>query len=155
MSTITQIIITVLGSGALFSFLTFLIQRKDKKNDRIKDLEDKVQKGFEEREEKSKALCGAIDQLTENVKSNQETINVVADGVVGIIHNTIICSTQPIINRGAVTYEELSTLDSLYIPYRKLGGNSECTRRYDDVCKLPKITEEEALNRDREIAAAG
>jgi hypothetical protein len=68
-----------------------------------------------------------------------------------MVHNTIIRFTDPIIRRNAVTYEELSTLDSLYQPYSKLGGNGECKRRYDDVNKLPKISKEEAYDRDREI----
>ena len=105
-------------------------------------------------------LSKAIDQLTNNdtkitalIENNQNSIEVIANGVVGMIHNTIIHSTEPIMKRGAVTYEELSTLDSLYQPYSKMGGNGECKRRYEDVAKLPKISREEALDRDRNIEA--
>ena len=179
-ATVIQIIITIVGGGAFFSFIQFLIQRRDSKDDRFKQVEEKLVKGLEERETTGRnrymehkqaieqmglnhqkeflELQKAIDQLTANdtkitslIETNQNSIEVIAGGVVGMIHNTIIHSTDPIIRRGAVTYEELTTLDSLYQPYSKLGGNGECKRRYEDVNKLPKISKEEAALRDREI----
>ena len=182
MNTVIQVLVTIVGSGALFSFLQFLIQRKDNRDDKLKSLEEKMQTGLREREDSGRKryeehkiaieqmgvnhqkefleLSKAIDQLTNNdtkitalIENNQNSIEVIANGVVGMIHNTIIHSTEPIMKRGAVTYEELSTLDSLYQPYSKMGGNGECKRRYEDVAKLPKISREEALDRDRNIEA--
>jgi hypothetical protein len=72
-----------------------------------------------------------------------------AEANVGMIHNTLIRFTDPIIERNAVTYEELDTLDSLYLPYSRLGGNGECKRRYNDVNKLKKISKEEAFELDK------
>lgn len=180
MNELLKTALTIIGSGAFIGLIQFLIQRKDNKDERLKNLEEKFQKGLDEREQTGKerylehkeailnmssehkkdfqALLQAIEQLTANdtnttqlVKANQETIDILAEGFVGMIHNTIIRSTQPIIERGAVTYEELGTLDSLYTPYSKLGGNGDCKRRYEDVNKLPKIEASEAANRDREI----
>ena len=177
-----QTILTIIFSGAFFSFIQFLITRKDNKDDKFKSLESEFKKGLDERERTGKnrydehknainaiklqhqedfqKLNEAIKQLTENdtkiaalIEDNQSTTCVIASGVVGIIHNTIIHSTQQIIDRGAVTYQELNTLDSLYIPYAKLGGNGDCQRRYNDIVKLPVISDEEALKRDKVIAA--
>lgn len=173
--------LTIIFSGAFFTFLQFLITRKDNKDDKFKKLEDEFKKGLDERElmgknrydehriaiqsiklqhqEDFQKLNEAIKQLTENdtkiaalVEDSQTTTGVIASGVVGMIHNTIIHSTQAIVDRGAVTYQELNTLDSLYIPYAKLGGNGDCQRRYDDIAKLPKVSEEEAIKRDKELA---
>lgn len=181
MNDLVQTILTVLGSGALFGFIQFLITRRDNKDEKLKKMEENFQKGLDERERTGKnrydehkiaiekmtiehqkdfqALLKAIEKLTDNdtkttelVKNNQETIEVIADGVVGIMHNTIIHITDPILERGAVTYDELDTLDSLYKPYSRLGGNGACKRRTEDVNKLPKIEAEEAVIRDREIA---
>ena len=173
--------ITILFSGAFFGFIQFLITRKDNKDDSLKKLKEEFDKGLDEREltgknrydehknaiqaiklqhqEDFQKINEAIKQLTENdtkiatlIEDNQSTTGVIASGVVGMIHNTIIHSTQPIIDRGCVTYAELNTLDSLYIPYAKLGGNGDCQRRYKDVSSLPKVSEEEAIKRDKELA---
>ncbi len=50
-----QIVLTILGSGALFSFIQFLIQRKDNKEDkkideRFEKIEKEIHTGLEERE---------------------------------------------------------------------------------------------------------
>lgn len=180
MDGVLQIAITVIGSGAFFSFLQFLISRKDNKEDKLKELEETFKEGLDEREKTGKnrydehknaiekmtiehqkdfqELLKAIDQLTKNdtkttelIKQNQESISVIADGVVGMMHNTIIHITDPILERGAVTYDELDTIETLYKPYSNLGGNGACKRRVEDVNKLPKIDNKEALDRDREI----
>lgn len=189
---ITQVVLTivgsVIGSGAVFGFIEFLIKRKDKKeeddiNTKFENVRKEFKTGLDEREATGKerylehkeaildmssehkkdfqALLNAIEKLTENdtntnelLKKNQAIMDTIADGVVGMIHNTILRSTQPILERGAVTYEELATLDSLYTPYAKLGGNGDCKRRYEDVTKLPKISNEEAILRDREMEIA-
>jgi len=174
-------IITILFSGAFFGFIQFLITRKDNKDDSLKKLKEEFDRGLDEREKTGKnrydehknaihaiklqhqedfqKLNEAIKQLTENdtkiaalIEDSQNTTSVIASGVVGMIHNTIIHSTQPIVDRGCVTYGELNTLDSLYIPYAKLGGNGDCQRRYNDITKLPKVSEEEAIKRDKELA---
>ena len=175
-------ILTVLCSGGFLAFLQFLITRFDNKHDKFKVLEKKIDEGLDAREKAGKArydehhlsieklsieyqksfqdLQKAITQLAENDTNFAKSIEKMADkqdimasANVGMVHNTIIRFTDPIIERGAVTYEELATLDSLYMPYSKLGGNGECKRRYEDVNKLDKISKEEAIKRDREIEA--
>lgn len=184
-SVILQSIITFLGVLVGSGIIQFFVNRKDKqiedeKNDKLKAMDEKFQKGLDEREAKGlerynehkvaiaemslqhqkdfQQLKDAIKQLTENdtniaklIERNEQTIGTIADGLVGMIHNTIIYTTEPILKRDAVTYEELATLDSLYVPYSKLGGNGECKRRYYDVNKLTKISKEEADKRDRAI----
>ena len=93
MNPIIQIIITILGSGALFSFLQFLIQRNDDKAEKTNQLYTKIEEelnkqekvsaerfeslhtelhtGLEEREETSKARYmehqEAIEKLNEAI----------------------------------------------------------------------------------------
>ena len=176
----TETLITVICSGGFLAFLQFLISRFDKKHDRIADLEKKLDEGLEDREKTGKArytehqlaiekmgidhqkdfqeLQKAIQQLVSNDTKFAESIekmankqDIMASANVGMVHNTIIRFTDPIIERDAVTYDELANLDSLYQPYARLGGNGECKRRFEDVNKLTKISKEEAIKRDREI----
>lgn len=150
----------------------------DKNAKAINDLISEVREGLANREETGKRrydehhlaiekmniehqkdfleLKKAIEKLTENdtkITASIEKIadkqDVMAEANVGMIHNTLIRFTDPIIERSAVTYEELDTLDSLYLPYSRLGGNGECKRRFDDVNNLKKISKEEAFEIDR------
>lgn len=183
MNETTKFILTVLGSGAFLTFLQFLINRFDKKHDRIEALEKRLDDELDDRDKTGKArydeyhasieemninhqkdfqeLQKAINQLVQNDLKFTESIEkmvqkqeIIASANVGMVHNTIIQFTEPIICRKAVTYEELANLDSLYVPYSKLGGNGECKRRYEDVNKLIKISRDEADKRDREIETA-
>ena len=149
----------------------------DKNAKAINDLITEVRNGLEERERTGKqrydehhmaiekmavqhqkefmALQEAIQKLTENdtrITSSLEKMadkqDVMASANVGMIHNTLIRFTDPIIERNVVTYEELDTLDSLYLPYSRLGGNGECKRRYEDVNKLEKVSKEKAFEID-------
>ena len=163
-------VLTVIVSSGI---IQFFVNRKDKKKEDEKvDLRTELKQHLanvndawkiqycDKNREAIEQLNVAIQKLTENDTKITESIEMMADkqdtialANVGMVHNTIIRFTDPIIRRNAVTYEELSTLDSLYQPYSKLGGNGECKRRYDDVNKLPKISKEEAYNRDRKIEA--
>ncbi len=183
MNETTKFILTVIGSGAFLTFLQFLINRFDKKHDRIGELEKRLDTELDDRDKTGKArydeyhasieemninhqkdfqeLQRAINQLvqndikfTESIEKMVQKQEIIASANVGMVHNTIIQFTEPIICRKAVTYEELANLDSLYVPYSKLGGNGECKRRYEDVNKLIKISRDEANKRDREIETA-
>lgn len=171
----------VIGSGIIQFLITRKDKKiEDAKNDKFKELETKFQKGLDEREATGKRrfdehkiaiekmnlenqkdfqeLNKAIQQLVENdtrfansIEKMAEKQDMIASANIGMVHNTIIRFTDPVLERGAVTYEELATLDSLYVPYKNLGGNGECKRRYEDVNKLTKISREEAVKRDRAI----
>lgn len=183
MNETVKFILTVVGSGAFLTFLQFLISRFDKKHDRIGELEKRLDEELDDRDKTGKArydeyhasieemninhqkdfqeLQRAINQLvqndikfTESIEKMVQKQEIIASANVGMVHNTIIQFTEPIICRKAVTYEELANLDSLYVPYSKLGGNGECKRRYEDVNKLIKISRDEANKRDREIETA-
>lgn len=172
----------IIGSGIIQFFVNRKDKKQDDlKNDRFEQLEKKFQEGLDAREATGKhrfdehamaieemklehqkdfqELSKAIQKLVENDAKFSESIDkmvdkqdLMAQANVGMMHNTIIRFTSPIIDRNAVTYEELANLDSLYVPYSKLGGNGECKRRYEDVNKLAKISREEAVKRDRAIA---
>lgn len=175
------LVTVIVGSGIIQFFVNRKDKKaEDDKNDRFKELEKEFQKGLDEREQTGlkryeehklaikemnvqhqrdfQELQRAITQLTDNdttirraLDKMAEKQDIMADANVGMIHNTIVRFTEPILEREAVTYEELSTLDSLYLPYKRLGGNGECKRRYQDVSKLDKVSKETAAATDAEI----
>jgi hypothetical protein len=180
-----QIILTVLGSGAVFSFIQFLIQRKDNKednkiNDKFKNLEEKIDKGLEEREktgakrfethEKNitelmdlhqkdlQKLLRTFDELKDNDARVEKTINQIAknqenviDALNGLAHDKIVYMTDKISERGFITLKEIATLDSIYIPYKAMGGNSHAKAGYEHVMELEVVSDEKAKKMDDAI----
>lgn len=123
----------------------------DKNREAILRIDEEHKKDFQELQKAITQLVENDIKFAESIEKMAEKQDVIAQANVGMIHNTIIRFTDRIVERESVTYEELATLDSLYIPYAKLGGNGECKRRYEDVNKLAKISKEEAVKRDRDI----
>ena len=180
-----QIVLTVLGSGAVFSFIQFLIQRKDNKednkiNEKFEDLEEKIDKGLEEREktgakrfdthEKNitelmdlhqkdlQKLLITFDELKDNDARVERTINQIAknqenviDALNGLAHDKIVYMTDKISERGVITLKERATLDSIYIPYKAMGGNSHAKAGYEHVIELEVVSDEKAKKMDDAI----
>lgn len=180
-----QIIITVLGSGALFSFLQFLIQRKDNKDERkiqeqFESIEKKIDEGLAAGEKTSlerynehhetikemmcihkddfNSLLKTFNELKENGKRLEEKMEKIAtnqentcSALVGVVHDKIVHMTDKITERGAITLKERATLDSIYQPYRIMGGNSHAKAGYEHCIDLPVISDEESKRMDDEI----
>ena len=45
-----QIVLALFGGGAVTTLITFFVNRKDKKDDKLRELEEKISKGLDERE---------------------------------------------------------------------------------------------------------
>lgn len=159
--TTVQIIITVIGSGAFFSFLQFLITRKDKKkedekNDKFNKLQQEFTDGLREREQTSidrynehkeaiNKLEEAIKQLTENDTKMTQYMNSIGNGVLGLAHDRLIFLTDHYQRRGCITLKEKANLDAIYKPYHDdLGGNGDGKMGYEYCMQLPVVSEEEA-----------
>lgn len=177
-----QIVLTILGSGALFSFLQFLIQRKDNKEDKeidkkFEEIEKEIKEGLNEREktgaerfekhEKSiteimevhkkdlEKLLQTFDELKTNDERVERTINQIAenqknvcDSLTGLAHDKIVYMTDKITERGYITLKERATLDSIYQPYKAMGGNSHAKAGYDHVIELDVISDDKAKEMD-------
>ena len=160
-----QIIITILGSGAFFSFVQFLIQRKDQqkqeeKDDKIEELRKELIQGLEEREETGLSrytehqesiakLNEAILLLTENDTQMQEYMKYVGDEIMGLAHDKLVYLTDKYQERGAITLKEKATLEAIYSPYHEgLGGNGDGKTGYEYAMKLPIVTDIQAREMD-------
>lgn len=101
-----QILITILGSGALFSFIQFLIQRKDTKEDKnldkkFKEVNERIDNGLKERDKTGlqrfeedrksiqdimelhqkdlKSLLNVLEELKNNDERIEKTINSISE----------------------------------------------------------------------------
>lgn len=177
-----QIVLTILGSGALFSFIQFLIQRKDTKEDKnidkkFEEVNKRIDDGLEERDKTGlkryeedrqsiedivelhkkdlQSLLDALVELKKNDERIEKTINSISDNqknvcdaLIGMAHDKIIYMTDKITERGYITLKERATLDSIYQPYRAMGGNSHAKAGYEHVIELDVISDEKAKEMD-------
>lgn len=149
----------------------------DKNAQAIAELSKEVKLGLEEREEMGRkryeehhlsiekmslqhqkdfqTLLEAIKQLenndtrvTESLEKIANKQGIMAESLIGMSHDKLIFMTDKIAERGAITLKEKSTLESIYEPYHKLGGNSHCSTAMEYMKTLPVVSDEEAKNMD-------
>jgi hypothetical protein len=160
MDNLLQVVLAVIGSNAVFAFITFLIKRKDDKDDRFKELDNKIENGLEEREEVSKEryeeyqenineLREVIIKLSEDAEERKHLTQCMASSLMALSHDKLVHLGKTYQRRGAITLAELNNLKLIYTPYHDgLGGNSD-GEGYFEYCKhLPIVTEEEAIEMD-------
>lgn len=159
-----QTILTILGSGAFFGFIQFLIDRRDNRNERIKKLEETVQEGLLEKDKKDKELETShqqsvqelkecIESLAKTTQEQQRYMTCMGDILVGLVQDKIVDSTKKYQKRGAITLTEKSVLEALYVPYHEgLGGNGRGKAGYEFCQKLPIISDQEAYELDKKHA---
>ena len=122
--TLVSTIIGAIFGGSGVTFLTFLIQRHDRKT-------DKRQEEYEELSRK---------------------ISEIADAVKGQGHDRVTYLGGRYIQRGGITKDEYENLyDYIYLPYKALGGNGTAEKVMKDVGNLPIITKSEAYERDLNV----
>lgn len=161
-----QVVLTIIGSGALFSFIQFLIQRKDnlkkeEKEDQINQLRIELKDGLDDREnrgterynEHKEAIAKineAILQLTENDTQMKNYMKYVGDEIMGLAHDKLVYLTDKYQERGAITLKEKATLEAIYTPYHEgLGGNGDGKTGYEFAMQLPIVTDAQAYEMDR------
>lgn len=103
MQNIIAIVIAVLGSGAVFGFLQYLIARYDNKED----------------------IVSRVVALEESSGKNKEAIELLKDGSKVSLGNSIFKTCTDYLDRGDyITHSELQNLESMYEVYSALNGNS-------------------------------
>ena len=175
-----DLILVLAGGGALgvtLKFIEFLIdhfaKRKDRKEDKKdalgslrtelkqhlvdvnqgwkKDYCDRHFEAIGELKEVSGQLKDNVILLTETVTAMKDYNVHVGSAVQGMIHDRIIHNVDCYIARGSITREELTTLKSMYEPYKALGGNGDVAQAYEIASDLDIVTKEEAARLDLEL----
>lgn len=172
-------ILLVLCSGAtvaaVLKFVEFLITHKTHKEEHKEDIDHKMNdmrtelknhlsdvnrqwkldycdqnaQGIQDLTRVSAELKDNVILLTNTTNTMREYDKILGAAVNGIIHDRIIYNVNEYINRKAITIEEISTLKSMYYPYKKLGGNGDVETAFEQAIKLPVVTKEEAIELDK------
>ena len=166
MDDLLKIVLTIIGSGAFFSFIQFLITRRDNRTDKVKILEQEMHKGLDEREntgrERYEEHREAIEELRETMlklaktsEEQQQYTKAVANVLIGLAQDKLVYLTKFYTERGAITLDELAVLEDIYTPYHEdLGGNGRGKAGFERCSELPVVSEEKALEMDRQRNAS-
>lgn len=75
MDSALQVVIAIIGSGAFFSFLQFLVQRRDNKNDKIEELCKKIDEGLETQRKTSEERHAALrDEIRKSLEDKENMV---------------------------------------------------------------------------------
>lgn len=103
--TILTILGVVLGSGAFFTFLQFLITRRDDKKDAMQD------------------VINALAQLQTSVDKNNEDMSKQSEALKALAQDRIIFLAREYIKQNWIYDEDLSNMHKMANSYKALGGN--------------------------------
>lgn len=129
----------------------------------IQTLTDEVREGLEAREEKGleryeehkeaiEKLREALVTLTNNTTEISQMGKYMGQSLMALTHDKLIYLGKQYQKRGAITLAEKNNLKLLYTPYHDgLGGNSDGEGYYTYCMNLPVITDEEALEMDKQL----
>lgn len=127
----------------------------------IADLSKEVKQGLEEREAKGaeryeehkaaiEELREAMISLTKNTDEVAKLGKYMGQSLMALTHDKIVFLGKQYQKRGAITLAEKNNLKLLYTPYHDgLGGNSDGEGYYTYCMNLPVITDEEAIEMDK------
>ena len=127
----------------------------------IKELSEEVRQGLEEREAKGaeryqehkeaiEELREAMISLTKNTDEVAKLGKYMGQSLMALTHDKLIYLGKQYQKRGAITLAEKNNLKLLYTPYHDgLGGNSDGEGYYTYCRNLPIVTDEEAMEMDK------
>jgi hypothetical protein len=155
-------LLTVLLSGGFLTFLQFLINRHDAKHNKYAELKKMIVDGLQERdntgkeryEENSEAieeLRKIMKELAKTTLEQKQVVTANSELLVGLAQDRLAFLTDRYIKRGVITLDELAILEEIYEPYHdKLGGNGRGKAGIEQCRRLPIVSEEIAIMKDKE-----
>lgn len=81
-------------------------------------------------------INNSLEQISEHRKSVQHTHTA-------LLHNALFEKCEKAIRKGDISKDEMKNIDSLYQPYKSIGGNGTAEKLYFDCQKLPLRVKEE------------
>lgn len=86
---------------------------------------------------------GAWQLLQYKLQTRDKKRTAVDEALLAVLHYILYLRLTQVLKRGCVGQTEYDTLSALYKPYQALGGNGSIRHRYEDMKKLPRVTDSE------------
>lgn len=143
--------------------IQFLMQRYDSKHDKYIALNQKIDEGLQERENKGREryeehreaideLREIMSQLASNMLEQQNILTANSQLLKGLAQDKLFYLTDKYIARGVITLDELAILEDIYTPYSsdEIKGNGRGKAGMERCRQLPVVSEEIAMMKDKE-----
>lgn len=137
-----------------------LAERENAGRERFEIHQEAIKEMAQSHKESFDKLLKAINSLKDHDDKVAKTLNKIADNqeifgssLLGLTHFELMYITNIILERKYITLNEKATIESMYEPYIKLGGNGTVKQNVTHVMQFPVITEEQAKKMDEEISA--
>lgn len=139
---ILPIILGVIASGGVWTFVQFLISRMDEKKKQKADKSNEIAKTVNETQKALTELSKAVSILQTSVDQNNRDMKLQSEALMAIAQDRIIFLAREFCKQGWIYEDDLNNLHRLADAYRDLHGNGEVKILMDMVDKLPvKIRE--------------
>lgn len=139
---ILPIILGVIASGGVWTFVQFLISRMDEKKKQKADKSNEIVKTVTATQKALNDLSKAVSTLQKGVDQNNKDMSLQSEALMAIAQDRIIFLAREFIKQGWIYEDDLNNLHRLADAYRDLHGNGEVKILMDMVDKLPvKIRE--------------
>ena len=139
---ILPIILGVIASGGVWTFVQFLISRMDEKKKQKADKSNEIVKTVTATQKALNDLSKAVSTLQKSVDQNNKDMSLQSEALMAIAQDRIIFLAREFIKQGWIYEDDLNNSHRLADAYRDLHGNGEVKILMDMVDKLPvKIRE--------------
>ena len=128
----------VLGCGAFWEFIRFVISRRDEKKKQKADKTDKIDKTATEMQQAVTELTSAISTLQERIDKNNTEMSLQNEAIMSIAQDRIVWLGGQYLKQGYVKINDYVTLKRMADAYRALGGNDLVKTTMDEVDLLEK-----------------
>lgn len=92
-------------------------------------------------------VVGLVGYALKRLKAVHKKNESVSDGVKSLLQDRLFQTCNHyIFSQGFVEIEDLENIESLYVNYKKMGGNGTGTELYERCKKLPLVDAEEAAH---------
>ena len=116
----------------------------------LADREARGAERYQEHQKSIEELRQAMIKLAENTEETKKLGDYMGQSLMGLTHDKLIYLGKCYQRRGAITLAEKNNLKLLYTPYHDgLGGNSDGEGYYTYCMNLPVVTDEEAMEMDK------
>ena len=135
---IVPIILGVIASGGVWTFVQFLISRMDEKKKQKADKTDKIDKNVTDMQQAMTELASAISTLQERIDKNNTEMSLQNEAIMSIAQDRIVWLGGQYLKQGYVKINDYVTLKRMADAYRALGGNDLVKTTMDEVDLLEK-----------------
>lgn len=133
---ILPIILGVIASGGVWTFVQFLISRMDEKKKQKADKTSKIDKTTTEMQKAIKDLGKAVTLLQQSVDHNNKDMALQNEALMSIAQDRIVWLARQYIKQGWIYDEDLTSIRRMADAYRALGGNALVKTEMDIVDTL-------------------